>query len=139
MEAGKKRLNDDVIREARSDEVSDLKKENARLKEMVADLVLRYDIVKKTWTCWINSSIQKIHEIINKYEIIQAVTISEIGVKRILESFGIARSTFYKWYQKYFENGYDGLETSNRRSKRQWNSIPEEQKDLVVQIALEHT
>ena len=37
-----------VIREATSDEVSDLKKENARLKEMVADLVLRYDIVKKS-------------------------------------------------------------------------------------------
>ena len=34
MEAGKKRLNSDVIREATSDEVSDLKKENARLKEI---------------------------------------------------------------------------------------------------------
>jgi transposase len=40
---------------------------------------------------------------------------------------------------KYLENGYDGLETSKRTSKRQWNSIPEEQKDLVVEIALEHT
>jgi transposase len=48
MEAGKKRLNGDVIREATSDEVSNLRKENTRLKEMVADLVLRYDIVKKS-------------------------------------------------------------------------------------------
>ena len=48
MEAGKKRLNGDVTREATSDEVSELKKENARLKEMVADLVLRYDIIKKS-------------------------------------------------------------------------------------------
>ena len=48
MEAGKKRLNGDVIREATSDEVSNLKKENARLKEVVADLVIRYDIVKKS-------------------------------------------------------------------------------------------
>ena len=40
-----------------------------------------------------------------KYEIIQSVTTSEIGVKRTLESFGIARSTFYKWYQNYLENG----------------------------------
>ena len=47
MEAGKKRLNGDVVREATSDEVSNLRKENTRLKEMVADLVLRYDIVKK--------------------------------------------------------------------------------------------
>ena len=48
MEAGKKRINGDVVREATSDEVSDLKKENARLKEIVADLVLRYVIVKKS-------------------------------------------------------------------------------------------
>lgn len=40
-----------------------------------------------------------------KYDIIQEVTTSEIGVKRTLESFWIARSTFYKWYQKYLENG----------------------------------
>ncbi len=47
-QSGKKRLNGDVIREATSDEVSNLRKENTRLKEMVADLVLRYDIVKKS-------------------------------------------------------------------------------------------
>lgn len=48
MEAGKKRLSGDTTREATSDEVSDLRKENQRLKEMVADLMLRYTIVKKS-------------------------------------------------------------------------------------------
>lgn len=48
LEAGKKRLSGDITREATSDEVSDLRKENLRLKEIVADLVIRYDIVKKT-------------------------------------------------------------------------------------------
>ena len=48
LEAGKKRLSGDTTREATSDEVNDLRKENARLKEIVADLVLRYDIVKKS-------------------------------------------------------------------------------------------
>ena len=48
MEAGKKRLAGDTTREATSDEVTDLRKENQRLKEMVADLMLRYDIVKKS-------------------------------------------------------------------------------------------
>ncbi|MBO6212640.1 transposase [Algoriella sp.] len=47
LEAGKKRLSDDVVREATSDKVTDLRKENLRLKEIVADLVVRYDIVKK--------------------------------------------------------------------------------------------
>ena len=50
LEAGKKRLSGDTTREATPDEVADLRKENGKLKEMVADLVLRYDIVKKSLT-----------------------------------------------------------------------------------------
>jgi transposase len=41
-------LSGDTVREATSDEVVELKKENQRLKVMIADLVLRYDIVKKS-------------------------------------------------------------------------------------------
>lgn len=48
LEAGKKRLSGDTTREATSDEVADLRKENQRLKETIADLVIRYDIVKKS-------------------------------------------------------------------------------------------
>lgn len=48
LEAVKKRLSGDITREATSDEVTELRRENQRLKEIVADLVLRYDIVKKT-------------------------------------------------------------------------------------------
>ena len=36
-----------------------------------------------------------------KYEIIQQVTRSELGVKRTLEEYGIARCTFYK--SKFFK------------------------------------
>ena len=48
LEAGKKRLSGDITREATSDEVTDLRKENQLLKEALADLVIRYDIVKKS-------------------------------------------------------------------------------------------
>jgi transposase len=48
LEAGKKRLSGDITREATSDEVADLRKESLRLKEIVADLMHRYDIIKKT-------------------------------------------------------------------------------------------
>jgi transposase len=48
MEAGKKRLAGDTTRDATKEEVNELRNENARLKEMVADLMLRYDIVKKS-------------------------------------------------------------------------------------------
>ncbi len=45
--AGKKRLSGDTVRETTSDEVVEFRKENQCLKEIVPDLVLRYDIVKK--------------------------------------------------------------------------------------------
>lgn len=48
LEAGKKRLSGDTTREATSDEVAELRNENQRLKETIADLVIRYDIVKKS-------------------------------------------------------------------------------------------
>ena len=48
IEAGKKRLSGDTTREATSDEVALLREENRKLKETVADLVIRYDIIKKS-------------------------------------------------------------------------------------------
>lgn len=48
IEAGKKRLSGDEQREATCDEVKELRRENSMLKESLADLVIRYDIVKKS-------------------------------------------------------------------------------------------
>lgn len=48
LEAGKKRLTGDSQREATSDEVGALRKENQQLKELAADLMLRYTILKKS-------------------------------------------------------------------------------------------
>lgn len=47
IEAGKARLDGDIVREATSDEMKELRQENIRLKEALADLVVRYDVVKK--------------------------------------------------------------------------------------------
>ena len=41
-------MSGDEQREATSDEVKELRKENSMLKESLADLVIRYDIVKKS-------------------------------------------------------------------------------------------
>ena len=48
IEADKARLDGDTICEATSDEVKELRQENIRLKEALADLVVRYDVVKKS-------------------------------------------------------------------------------------------
>lgn len=48
IEAGKKRLNGDTAREANTEEVSEIRKENAELKETVAELLLANKVLKKT-------------------------------------------------------------------------------------------
>jgi len=48
LEAGKKRLQGDTVREANSSEVSDLKKENEHLKQLVAEIALKNRVLKKS-------------------------------------------------------------------------------------------
>ena len=47
MEAGKRRLSGDTMREANTSEVHELKGENASLKELVAELSLENRFLKK--------------------------------------------------------------------------------------------
>lgn len=48
LEAGKRRLKGDTIREANSDEVTELRKENEQLKQLVAELSLKNRVLKKS-------------------------------------------------------------------------------------------
>jgi transposase InsO family protein len=70
-------------------------------------------------------------------EIIQIVQDSELGVNRTLKEFGIHKSTFYQWYGKYQNEGYDGLAPKRRAINSQWNKIPDSHRQKVVEVALE--
>jgi len=72
-----------------------------------------------------------------KYEIIQLVEQSDLGVIRTLGELKINKSTFYKWYKAYENDGYEGL--ARKRSDRvgTWNQINTADRDKVVEIALE--
>lgn len=48
LEAGKKRLNGDTVREANSSEVGGLRQENEQLKQLVAELSLKNRVLKKS-------------------------------------------------------------------------------------------
>lgn len=48
MEAGKKRLEGDTLREASTSEVKELRKENAHLKEALAEEILENRLLKKS-------------------------------------------------------------------------------------------
>lgn len=73
-----------------------------------------------------------------KQELIHLVVNSEIGVVRTLREIGLNKSTFYNWYKSYVDKGVDGLNPSKRESNRQWNSIPQQQKNLVIELALDY-
>jgi putative transposase len=73
-----------------------------------------------------------------KQEIIMLVERSELGVNKTLMQLGINKSTFYKWYKAYLDKGIIGLEPKYVNRQR-WNTIPQQEKNLVVEIALEYT
>ena len=45
-----------------------------------------------------------------KLEIIRIVEQSHLPAKRTLDQLGIARRTFYRWYDRYLEGGPEALE-----------------------------
>ena len=71
-----------------------------------------------------------------KMEIIRTVEDSEIGVVRTLHELGIPKSTFYKWYDRYREEGYEGLAPKEKQQRRFWNQLPHWERQRVVEIAL---
>ena len=44
-----------------------------------------------------------------KLEIIRLVEGSDLGVRLTLDQLNIPRSTFYDWYARYREKGFEGL------------------------------
>jgi len=71
-----------------------------------------------------------------KVETIEIVLRSPDGITRTLKALGIHKRTFYNWYRAYAEGGTDALRPK-RRTRVQWNQIPEEVKIIVVNTALE--
>jgi putative transposase len=73
-----------------------------------------------------------------KMEIIRIVEESQMPVKRTLRELDVNRSSFYEWYERYREHGFDGLAVRKPHPKRFWNRIPDEQKEQIVAVALKH-
>jgi transposase InsO family protein len=72
-----------------------------------------------------------------KLEIIRLVEESDLGVKLTLNQLNIAKSTFYEWYGRYREKGFDGLQPQVDPERKQWNQIPEQEREELVKVALE--
>ena len=73
-----------------------------------------------------------------KLEIICTVEGSHLPTKQTLDMLGIPRSTFYRWYDLYLEDGLDGLSDKSSCPKSIWNRIPDGRRDDLIEFALEH-
>ena len=98
LQAGKRKLKGDTIREAGSDEVSELRKENEQFKQLVAELSLKNRVLKKKFE-WSGVKLRRYmrYSQSEKVEIIRLVEQSPLSVKQTLIELDINRSTFYKW------------------------------------------
>jgi putative transposase len=73
-----------------------------------------------------------------KLEIIRIVEGSSLPVQQTLAELDIPRSTFYRWYDRYLETGYEGLLDRQPQQRQFWNRIPQAVREQVVQIALQY-
>jgi len=73
-----------------------------------------------------------------KREIIHLVEHSALSVKKTLDELQVPRSTFYRWYKQYLEEGEAGLVDHRPNPHQNWNRIPKEVRQEVVELALEH-
>lgn len=120
LEAGKQRLAGNTKRQAGSNEVKELRRDMEQLKQLVAELALKNRVLKKNLlgmdTPWNKGSQAE------KMEIIHLVEHSDLPITRTLDELDVPRSSFYRWYQKYQEEGYDGLADSMSRPHQFWTA-----------------
>jgi len=74
-----------------------------------------------------------------KMEIINIVEQSPLSARRTLQELQVSPSSFYIWYRKFLEDGFDGLANKHRSPKQFWNAIPYWEKKQVVSVARKHT
>ena len=67
-----------------------------------------------------------------KLEIIQLVEQSSLPVRHTLAKLGIARATFYRWYDRYSRGGPEALNDRSPRPDRVWNRIPNDVRDNLI-------
>ena len=70
-----------------------------------------------------------------KLAIIRLVEESELSVRRTLREIKISRSSFYRWYRAYEQDGLDGLENTSRAVRQHWNRTPDSVRELIVEVA----
>jgi transposase InsO family protein len=74
-----------------------------------------------------------------KLELIRLVEGSAFSIRQTLREIGLARSTFYAWYNRYLEGGPEALQDRKPRPRAVWNRISDRVREQVIETALVHT
>ena len=74
-----------------------------------------------------------------KLEIIAIVEQSHLPAKRTLDQLGVARRTFYRWYDRFREGGPEALQDRPSAPSRVWNRIPDAIHEQIIELSLEQS
>jgi transposase-like protein len=72
-----------------------------------------------------------------KVEIIRLLEVSHLPTRRTLDLPGIARSSFYRWVDRYRQGGPEALAVRPSRPDRVRNRIPDEGREQIIEMALD--
>ena len=73
-----------------------------------------------------------------KLEIIRLIEGSHLPARQTLDKLGIPRPTFYRWYDRFQTHGVEGLEDRTSAPSRVWNRVPDDVRDRIITMALDH-
>ena len=107
----------DAERQADSQKVTEMRAELEQLKQLVAELSLKNRVLKKLAGQGTAMGQMMRRSPAEKREIIDLVEHSALPIGRTLAELDVPRSSFYRWYQRYQQEGEKGLESqpSKRR------------------------
>ena len=101
MEAGKTRLAAETVRDATQLEVASIKRDNERLKQLVAELSLEVLVLKKNRHPRV--PLRPRHARMNpgeKASLVALVRASPLPRQQVLAQLGLARSSYYDWLRR---------------------------------------
>ena len=72
----------------------------------------------------------------DKLEALRLIESSGLNVSSALKRLGIARSTYYRWRQKFRTLGVLGLQDNKPHRLRTWNQLLPEQNEMILEVAI---
>ena len=136
LEAGKKRLAGDTERQANSWRGEGPASRDARHEGAGRRPHAREPAAQKKHSCgWGRRRMR--YPASEKLEIIRLVEQSHLPARRTLDKLGIAKTTFYRWYDRYHAFGMAGLGDRSSGPGRIWNRIPDDVRRQIVDLALD--